>query len=181
MDTSERDIRKVVDPLLPSVLLSEIATAKEHYEQFAHGNQRVAKTFGKRFRVLIGFSYPELWVDEGVSQIGTRRGRRFEGRGTAVILAARILLEKGLLEIMVKRNPFDYKRFHHFAEKIDHYQSIWGEGVWCLFVSSHDPKEKKQARLFVDFVSQIARETQSTTASHEWPETQYARASQRGG
>lgn len=149
MDTSERDIRKVVDPLLPSVLLSEIATARDRYEQFVHANSRTAKAFGTRFRVLIGFSYPELWVDEGASQMNTRRGRRFEGRGAAVILAARILLEKGLLTVMVKRNPFDYKRFHRFAEKLDHYQSIWGEGAWCLFVSSHDPEEEEQAKLFV--------------------------------
>lgn len=154
MDTSERDIRKVVDLLLPSVLLSEIATAKEHYEQFAHGNQRIAKAFGARFRVLIGFSYPALWIDEGTSQMNTQRGRRAEGSAAAVILAARILLEKGLLAVMVKRNPFDYKRFHHFAENPDYYQYqppfLSGEDAWCRFVSSHDPEEKEQARLFVD-------------------------------
>jgi len=152
MDTSERDIRKVVDPLLPSVLLSKIATAKENYEQFAHSNSRTAKAFGTRFRVLIGFSYPGLWVDEGASQIGTRRGRRFEGRGAAVILAARILFEKDLLAIMAKRNPFDYRRFHRFVENPVSEEDA--SLCWYWFVSSHDPEEKEQAKLFVDACTQ---------------------------
>lgn len=153
-DIDETTIREVVDPLLPSVLLAKISQAKNHFDEFAQGKRRIAEAFGVRFQVFLGFSEPGYWAREGVSSFNSRRGLRFEHRSTKVLLAARILLEKGLLEVMAERDSFDYKRFYHFADNPNHYQYqppfISGVDVWCQFVSSHDPEEKDQARLFVD-------------------------------
>jgi hypothetical protein len=105
-DLSEKEIRKVVDPLPPSVLLYEIEQAYSNWNGLAQCSEQLFSTFGKRAQVLLGFREIGVWTADGpLVQGGKGAGRRFDHQESDLLLAARLLEEKGLLEHMQLKDP----------------------------------------------------------------------------
>ena len=109
VDLSEQEIRKVVDPMPPSVLLYQIERVARDWAVLAQFDEARFSVFGKRAQVLLGFTEIGAWVADGpLAPGGSGTGRRFDKTEDCLLLAAKILSEKGLLEEMRKRDPFWY-------------------------------------------------------------------------
>ena len=108
-DLTEQEIRQVVDPMPPSVLLYQIWRTKSDWNVLARFDESKFSVFGKRAQVLLGFTEIGAWVADGpLVPGGEGTGRRFDKQDECLLLAASILEEKGLLGAMQQRDAFWY-------------------------------------------------------------------------